>query len=401
MEEFYKKQRKRRSKLLLLTAILLDMKDETFGDLLDEEGRQRRDRRIPRPALLTPGDTAFDKLFNSGRDQALITITGFDHRAFRALLELFSPWYLSHTPWTGSQDGTQFKPLQTGNHGRTGRKRIITATTCLALVLTWYRFRGAEYQLQVFFGFTGTHANVWLKFGRRGLLIALRKHPLARIQMPSNERIQELQAAVMEKHPLLRDVYCVLDGVKFYFEQCEDLDEQCMYYNGWLCDHFVGNLFAFSVDGLIIACVLNAPGSFHDSTMAEIGGMYERLQAVYERSGGKCCIDSAFCSVNNPFMIKSSQNVLAAHNAEQVRLQAEATSLRQAAEWGMRAIQGSFPRLKDRIHYETNGERAVFLKLVPLLYNFRTNLVGLNQIQNTYVPLWGVDCRYLVAPDES
>jgi hypothetical protein len=30
------------------------------------------------------------------------------------------------------------------------------------------------------------------------------------------------------------------------------------------------------------------------------------------------------------------------------RIKVQATSLRQAAEWGMRALQGSFPRLKER-----------------------------------------------------
>jgi hypothetical protein len=109
MEFFSRKQRKRRSRILLLAVVLLDLEDDSFRDLLDMEGRQRRDRRIPRSALLTPGGSAFDKLYNSGNNQALITVTGFDHLAFRSLLELFSPWYLSHTPWTGSQDGTTFK----------------------------------------------------------------------------------------------------------------------------------------------------------------------------------------------------------------------------------------------------------------------------------------------------
>jgi hypothetical protein len=97
------KRRRQRSKVLLLAAALLDLEDDTFRDLLDLVGRQRRDRRIPRMALAAPGDSAFDKLYNSGNDQALITVTGFDHNAFRSLLELFSPWYHSHTPWTGSQ----------------------------------------------------------------------------------------------------------------------------------------------------------------------------------------------------------------------------------------------------------------------------------------------------------
>jgi DDE superfamily endonuclease len=195
---------------------------------------------------------------------------------------------------------------------------------------------------------------------------------------------------------LLSDVYCVCDGVKFYFEATEGLDEQCMFYNGWKCDHFVGNVFVFSIEGLIIACVVNAPGSFHDSTIAELGGIYDLLREAYDRTGGKCVIDSAFSAANNPFMIKSSENVLLAQNAEQVLVQKEATGLRQAAEWGMHALQGSFPRLRDRIQYETNGERKVFLQLLPLLCNYRTNMVGLNQIRNTYVPLWSVDARYFV-----
>ena len=72
----------------------------------------------------------------------------------------------------------------------------------------------------------------------------------------------------------------------------------------------------------------------------------------------------------------------------------EATSLRQAAEWGMRAIQGSMPRLKDNLHYEDNGERKRIMKLVPLLYNLRLARVGLNQIANTYVPRWSNDANY-------
>jgi DDE superfamily endonuclease len=396
MDEFHRKERKKRQRLLLLAAVLLDSEDAAFRKLLDAEGRRRRDRRIPRPALLTPGDTAFDKLFNSGNDQALITVTGFDHRAFRSLVELFSPWFLSHTPWTGKQDGSTYKALTSRSHGRTGRKRIITPTTCLALVLTWYRFRGADFQLQGWFGFTGTHASIWLRFGRRGLLLALRKHPKARVEIPTDEKIEKLKAAAAERHSLLTDVYCVLDGLKLYFEQCEDLDEQCMYYNGWKCDHFIGNLFAFSIDGLIISCVVNAPGSLHDSTIAEMGGLYDQLSAVYERTAGKCCVDSAFSSSTHPFLIKSSQNVLRGNNPNDLLIQTQATSLRQAAEWGMRAIQSAFPRLKDRIRYENNGERQVYLQLVPLLYNFRTNFVGLNQIQNTYVPLWGVDADYYI-----
>ena len=47
----------------------------------------------------------------------------------------------------------------------------------------------------------------------------------------------------------------------------------------------------------------------------------------------------------------------------------------------MRGFQGSFPRLKDRFHYEETGERLLMLLTVVHLYNFNTRYVGLNQIR--------------------
>ena len=49
----------------------------------------------------------------------------------------------------------------------------------------------------------------------------------------------------------------------------------------------------------------------------------------------------------------------------------QATSCRQAGQWGMRGLQRLFSRLKDRIIYEENGERVVILKFITLLYNYR------------------------------
>ena len=88
----------------------------------------------------------------------------------------------------------------------------------------------------------------------------------------------------------------------------------------------------------------------------------------------------------------------------------EATSLRQASEWGMRAIQSAFPQLKETIKYESAGdddevedtklERWLVLKLMVLLYNFRLEKVGLNQLQNVYVPGWSQDATYMAFEDE-
>ena len=58
----------------------------------------------------------------------------------------------------------------------------------------------------------------------------------------------------------------------------------------------------------------------------------------------------------------------------------------QRAEWGMRAFQSSFPRVKDHISFEYRGQRKLMMKLLILLYNLRTKRVGINQILNVYLP---------------
>jgi len=55
---------------------------KTFWQKLNSEGRQRCDRRIPRDALLKPKHSPWQKLYLSVNDQALITVTGFDHASF-------------------------------------------------------------------------------------------------------------------------------------------------------------------------------------------------------------------------------------------------------------------------------------------------------------------------------
>ena len=61
------------------------------------------------------------------------------------------------------------------------------------------------------------------------------------------------------------------------------------------------------------------------------------------------------------------------------------TSLHQASEWGMRGMQGSFPRCKKRLPTESRKRRIV-LESIILIHNFRTELVGSNQIKTVFDP---------------
>jgi DDE superfamily endonuclease len=379
--------------------LLLLMQDEPgsqrFKDRLNQEGRWRQDRQLPRMSLPDPETSPWAILYAFGDDGALITATGFDHNTFRHILDLFQPLYDKFTPCTRQNDGHNYKKRRC--HKR-GRKRMVTAEACLGLVLASFRFKGAQWILQGWFGFTYGKTNVWLRFGRRMLFKALYKHPECVVQFPSDDEIKKLLMEVVQgRHSALTNVYSVGDGLKLHFQNCKDLTEQSMFYNGWQHGHYITNLFVFAADGRIINCLTNVPGSVHDSTIAVWGGTYRKLRRIYERTGGVCCEDSAFAATEVPYLLRSApQDPQNAKTQADIRRQSEATSLRQAAEWGMRAIQGSMPRLTETIKYEKKGERRRVMKLVPLLYNLRLARVGLNQLANTYVLHRSKDAGYYI-----
>ena len=61
------------------------------------------------------------------------------------------------------------------------------------------------------------------------------------------------------------------------------------------------------------------------------------------------------------------------------------TSLHQASKWGMRGLQGSFPRCKKRL--PTNQlQRRKILEAIIFVHNFRTEVVGYSQIQTVFDP---------------
>ena len=59
------------------------------------------------------------------------------------------------------------------------------------------------------------------------------------------------------------------------------------------------------------------------------------------------------------------------------------TSLHQASEWGVHGIQGSFLRFKKQLLTDSRKQRIV-LESIVLIHNFRTELVGSNQIKTVF-----------------
>ena len=263
-----------------------------------------------------------------------------------------------------------------------GHARNLHSVGALGLVLMWYRTRGScARSLALMFGQTSTCLYKWLKFCRKVLLQVLSRDSDSIVQLPSVSKVRFYQEVIAQKYPLCADVWAAADGLKLLVEKSGVDSKQNYYFNVWKNGHFINCIFVFCPDGKIALCILNAPGTFHDSTMSDYG-VYQGLEMVYDKCGGKVVVDSAFKIAGAKFLVKSAQRDPA--NPTNLLLNRQATSIRQLSEWGMRMVQGQFPRLKDALHFEENGEHKVILTLMVHLYNFHCAHININTIQNSY-----------------
>jgi hypothetical protein len=171
---------------------------------------------------------------------------------------------------------------------------------------------------------------------------------------------------------------------------------QNAYYNGWTCSHYCSCILAFALNGTIMHAILNAPGSWHDSTIAE--PLYDQL--LYHTPPGYRVIS------NTAFPCKSARlqkrilapvkrgNQLPDDSVEFARLQLlneQLVSARQAAEWGMCSIQGSFARLKLPLPATDHEYWLNMLQVICRLHQLRCWSVGINQTANVYQSVWDDD----------
>jgi hypothetical protein len=365
-----------------------------FLRALSHEERRLRQRRIPHISLQDAHKSSWRRLYHSENDQALVTLTGFDHATFHHLLQLFEPIFDNYTPFGDGDCIQKISPR--------GRKRTVTALDILGLVLAWTRTRGALLALQLHFGLSMTNLTAYLRFGRRIIVEVLKNNPLSSIAIPPPAKVEEYKQLVRDKYPLLTNVWAAMDGIKTPIQQASTTKQQAYFYNGWKHNHFVTSVFCFCPDGTIPIAYMNLPGSMHDSTIAEWGGIYDKLASLYETTGAITCVDSAFRMRNSPYIIKSSQEnrIGNGDTDEAVRRdilqKRQATSMRQSSEWGMRALQSSFPRMCDRMAYEQKGERRIAIKMMVYLYNLRARMVGINQIKNFFQPALNRDARNII-----
>lgn len=267
-------------------SILARRRRTRYYAMCMEECRNRRNT-LPVTSLLHPSVSPAQKVIDSRSDQAYLTAFGVDVNTFALLLDLFSPLWNTNSPHS---DGNIIHRI----NSQRGRHRSVTAEQGLALFLAWTQTNGKLMTLQMIFRLGHASLSKYLRFSRRILFHVLEDHPHAKICFPSGEKLQELQDEVSSRYPLLPGACLVMDGLKLNIQKSSCVLEASRYFNGWQHSHWIVNVFVFDITGKVVSCAVNAPGSYHDSTVADDYGIYQELLQVYNAHGAKTVVDSAF-----------------------------------------------------------------------------------------------------------
>jgi hypothetical protein len=149
-------------------------------------------------------------------------------------------------------------------------------------------------------------------------------------------------------------------------------------------------------EGLIIGCRLNAPGSWHDSHVAQ--PIYKKL-CTETPTGFYLVADTAFPRgpdqihgrIRAPIKEGTHLPRDPSAQAKIFEFDCQLLSFRQSAEWANGMLQRTFGRLRVPLTVGYNSSRGDILETCVRLYNLCTNRVGHNQICTVYMPIWRAD----------
>ena len=102
----------------------------------------------------------------------------------------------------------------------------------------------------------------------------------------------------MARHQLLHDCWATMDGLKLYLQQAGNSEIQ----------EYVTSAFGIYPDETIPITFFNAPGSVHNSQVAELGKICSKLE--HDNGGWGHCVDLAFGNLERKYLLKLGQDLL-------------------------------------------------------------------------------------------
>jgi hypothetical protein len=200
--------------------------------------------------------------------------------------------------------------------------------------------------------------------------------------------MREYADMVQQREPEVDDIIGFMDGVSFSSECTDERIKQNAFYCGYDWDTMVNNVFAFGPDGKVFFAAINFPGSWAD------GVLTARFLAHIRTCIGsyKICVDQgfpqsgdAYGTLVGPLTKRAARRLHRDMRDYHLCINNIHASLRQASEWGMRGLQGTFPQCKKQLPSNSKQQRLVIESIV-LIHNFRSTYVGRSQISTVFDP---------------
>ncbi|QRV98736.1 DDE superfamily endonuclease [Ceratobasidium sp. AG-Ba] len=369
--------------VILFAGILLSGGIPGTTKLPRERHFLRRSDLMPNPRL----DSSWLAIYRNYRDSAFIHTLGINTATFELLLA------------AGFRDGWDKYTIPRGDVNPNGQSRpgarSLDAEGALAATLYHLCSVVPDKSLEQMFAIVPSSLSRYLSRSVPLLLDVLKSMPEARISWPSRQEMKQSSEIITHRHPNINGAFGFMDGLNLPCQTSGDAGEQSAMFNGWCRAHVVSNVLVFDPKGMIVAATINAPGSWHDVRVANLD-IY-RLLLENTPEGFFVIADSAFKSrdeelskkIHTPLKANSIfENLTDEQVAAEWAYSADITSARQAVEWGMRAIQGCFARLRVPLDANDKLARRHLIEVCLRLHNLRTSRVGINQIRTVYIPAW-------------
>jgi hypothetical protein len=318
--------------------------------------------KITRSGILEPKMAPWEHLLNFGDEATFLNVTGFTRRSFMDLETLL---------FVGISGRKRGRPPSLDERGQLGLYLFYVGSSM-----------GLKHLCLIF----GTTPSATSRFILKVMKLAsgkiMRNDTRSRVRYPkTDDEFQEMTALVNRREPSARNVFSFTDGLSLKTECNPEPLVQNAYYSGYHSDTMVNNVFMFSPMGKILLAIVNFPGSWPDSSLLNTA-----KETVLSNPDYSSCVDCGFKRTREylgifvgPYSAKQVTK-LSPILKEALLARAEImVSLRQSSEWGMRGLQGTFPRLKARLMSDSKVRGRLLMSIV-YLHNFRVQTVGLNQI---------------------
>ena len=336
--------------------------------LLIHASNSIRDRtKLHRCSLLSHNESPWIKLYRHGDASSFLNMTGLTRHAFSLLHDVL---------FVGQQPQ------------RMGRPRLMESTAQLGLFLFYLGSTMGMKHLCMIFGITPSTCSEVIDKMLHLVVRKLKRHPMAAVKFPDAEKMEYFARLINQREPEVDDVIGFMDGLSLVSDCTSEVFEQNAMYNGYHSETMVNNIIAYGPDGKVFLAAINFPGSWHDGSITA-----NILPYIRERIGNyKMCVDQGFPRSGDasfilvgPISRRQARRLAANLRQYLLTISNVYVSLRQASEWGMRGLQGTFPRFKKRLPGNA-FKRSLVIKSIVFIHNFRTEIVGLNQIRTVFDP---------------